>query len=103
MLLPYAIRFNSFDAGVRYRELARIIGLPHANVEEGTSSLIGAVQGLNEAMGIPAHVRDLKVDEAAFRSALDSMAAHALEDMCTQSNPRRPSLTDIRMLLEQAW
>ncbi len=103
VLLPYAIRFNSFDAGVRYRELARIIGLPHANVEEGTSSLIGAVQGLNEAMGIPAHIRDLKVDEAAFRSALDSMAAHALEDMCTQSNPRRPSLTDIRMLLEQAW
>ena len=103
VLLPYAIRFNSFDAGVRYRELARIVGLPHSNVEEGTSALIGAVQGLNEAMRIPARIRDLKVEEAAFRAALDSMAEHALDDMCTRSKPRRPSLTDIRALLEQAW
>ena len=84
-------------------ELARIVGLPHSNVEEGTSALIGAVQGLNEAMRIPARIRDLKVEEAAFRAALDSMAEHALDDMCTRSNPRRPSLTDIRALLEQAW
>ena len=72
-------------------------------MEEGTSALIGAVQGLNEAMRIPARIRDLKVEEAAFRAALDSMAEHALDDMCTRSNPRRPSLTDIRALLEQAW
>ncbi len=103
VFLPYVIRFNSFDAGVRYRELARIIGLPHANVEEGTQALIGAVQSLNEAMRIPSRLRELKIEEPAFRAALDSMAAHALDDMCTQSNPRRPSLADIRTLLEQAW
>ena len=103
VLLPYAIRFNCFDAGVRYRELARIIGLPHSNVEEGTAGLIEAIRGMNEAMRIPARIRDLNIEEAAFRAALDSMAAHALDDMCTQSNPRRPSLMDIRTLLEQAW
>ena len=103
VLLPYAIRFNSFDAGVRYRELARIIGLPHSNVEEGTNGLITAVRGLNEAMGIPARIRDLKVDESAFAASLDTMAAHALEDMCTKSNPRRPSVSDIRQILEHAW
>ena len=103
VLLPYAIRFNCFDAGVRYRELARIIGLPHSNVEEGTAGLIEAIRGMNEAMRIPPRIRDLNIEEAAFRAALDSMAAHALDDMCTQSNPRRPSLMDIRALLEQAW
>lgn len=103
VLLPHTIRFNCFDAGVRYRELARVIGLPHANVEEGTSGLIVAVNGLNEAMHIPSRIRDLKVEERAFRAALDTMAAHALDDMCTRSNPRRPSLADIRLLLEQAW
>jgi len=103
VLLPHTIRFNCFDAGVRYRELARVIGLPHANVEEGTSGLIVAVNGLNEAMHIPSRIRGLKVEERAFRAALDTMAAHALDDMCTRSNPRRPSLADIRLLLEQAW
>ncbi|WP_298067348.1 1-propanol dehydrogenase PduQ [uncultured Mailhella sp.] len=103
VLLPHTIRFNSFDAGVRYRELARIIGLPHANVEEGTSALVEAVLRLNENMGIPTRIRDLKVEETAFRAALDTMASHALDDMCTKSNPRRPSLADLRLLLEQAW
>ncbi|MDO5538022.1 MAG: 1-propanol dehydrogenase PduQ [Desulfovibrionaceae bacterium] len=103
VLLPHVIRFNSFDAGVRYRELARIIGLPHANVEEGTAGLIAAVNGMNEAMGIPTRIRDLKIEESAFRAALDSMAAHAIGDMCTATNPRRPSPADLRQLLEEAW
>lgn len=103
LLLPHVLRFNSFDAGGRYRNLARVIGLPCANVEEGTQSLVGAVRNLNESMHIPARIRDLGVDEQAFRSSLDSMAAHALDDLCTRSNPRRPSHSDLRLLLEQAW
>ena len=72
-------------------------------MEEGTNGLLTAIRGLNEAMGIPARIRELKVEESAFAAALDSMAAHALEDMCTKSNPRRPSVADIRQLFEQAW
>ncbi len=103
MLLPHVIRFNSFDAGVRYRELARVIGLPHTNVEEGVNALIKAIDSLNENMGIPARVRELHIEEAAFRANLDVMAAHALDDVCTKSNPRKPSLQDLRTLFEQAW
>ena len=103
VLLPYAIRFNSFDAGVRCRELARVIGLPHENVEEGTKSLIYAIDTLNDAMGIPARIRDLRIDEKAFFAAVDVMAAHALEDLCTATNPRRPSLGDLKELFAQAW
>ena len=102
VMLPYVIRYNSFDAGVRYREIARMIDLPSSNVEEGTASLIEAVKGLNQTMGIPSAIRDLRVEEADFRRHLDGMAANALEDMCTKGNPRSPSHADIRMILEQA-
>ncbi len=103
LLLPHVIRFNSFDAGVRYRELARIIGLPHSNVEEGTTALISAICSLCEEMKVPMRIRDLKVEENAFRNALDSMAVHAYNDLCTKGNPRRPSLGDIKKLFEGAW
>ncbi len=103
VLLPYVIRFNVFDAGVRYRELARVLGLPHANVEEGVSALISAVQGLNDSMKIPSRVRDLKIDKAKYDAALDDMARHAMDDRCTAGNPRRPSLQDLRELFETAW
>jgi alcohol dehydrogenase class IV len=103
VMLPYVIRFNSFDVGVKYRDIAEMLSLAAASVETGTVSLIEAVRGMNASLGIPDRIRALKVDEKAFREHLDSMAAHALEDICTGGNPRRPSRDDIRMILEQAW
>ena len=103
VLLPFVIGFNSFDAGVKYTEIAAFIGLESTTVEEGTRNLINAVRDLNTSMKIPARVRELKVDEQVYRQSLDSMAANALEDICTSSNPRMPSHDDIVTLLEQAW
>ena len=103
VLLPYVIRFNSFDAGVRYREIAEMASLPCSTVEEGTGNLIQAVRDLNASMNIPASIRSLKVEEKMFREHLDSIAKNALEDICTAGNPRSPSHDDIRTLLDQAW
>lgn len=103
VLLPYVIRYNSFDVGVKYREIAEILSLPANTVEEGTSSLIQAVRDLNASMGIPGRVGELKIDEKVFREHLDIMSKNALEDFCTGGNPRRPSRDDIRTLLEHAW
>ena len=80
-----------------------MVGLPAATVEEGTRNLVDAVRDLNASMGIPAHVRDLKVHESEYRKNLDVMAANALEDICTRSNPRLPSHDDLVSLLESAW
>ena len=103
VLLPYVIRFNSFDAGVRYRELAATLSLKADSVAEGTNSLLAAVEALNESMHIPARIRDLKIAEHDFYAGVETMARNALDDMCTEGNPRKPSFTDLKMLLEQAW
>ncbi len=103
VLLPHVIRFNSFDVGVRYRELAEILSLPAASVEEGVVSLVKAVDDLRAALGVPGQLRSLKIEERAFREHLDVMAQHALNDFCTAGNPRRPSRDDLRQILERAW
>ena len=103
VVLPSVIRFNSFDAGVKYREIAKMLGLPAASVEEGTASLIQAVRDLNESMMIPARIGLLKIEEESFRRHADVMAKNVLDDICTDGNPRRPSLDDIKTLLAHAW
>ncbi len=103
VMLPYVIRYNSFDAGVQYREIAELLSLDCASVEEGVNSLIRAVRDLNASMGIPSGIHALTVDEKDFREHLDAMAGNALEDMCTAGNPRWPSREDLRAILEEAW
>lgn len=104
ILLPHVILFNSFDAGVKYREISAFLGLPASTVEEGTASLHKAVCDLNASMGIAARLRELKkMEETVFLKHLDMMASNALQDMCTASNPRRPSHEDICSLLRRVW
>lgn len=103
VILPYVIQFNSFDVGVRYREIAQILSLPAASVSEGVTSLIKAVNDLNSSMEIPGGIRDLKVDEQLFQENIDVMATNVLDDFCTGGNPRMPSSSDIVKLLEKAW
>ena len=103
VMLPHVIRYNAFDVGVKYYEIADVLGLPAASVEEGTQSLIQAVNQMNADMGIPARIRDLKVEADVFQKDLETMAGHALEDLCTGGNPRRPSLDDLKTLLNQAY
>ena len=103
VMLPYVLQFNSFDAGVKYREIAEILHLPASTVEEGTTSLIQAVRTLNASMNIPNRIGALKVDEKVFQDHMDVMAKNALEDFCTAGNPRMPSRDDIKMILQQAW
>ncbi|QJB57063.1 1-propanol dehydrogenase PduQ [Pseudodesulfovibrio sp. zrk46] len=102
-MLSHAIRFNIFDAGIRYQEIAQALGLAATKVEEGTESLIQAIRDMNDSMGIPNRIRDLKIDESVFREQMDTMASNVLEDICTGGNPRQPSHGDVKLLLEEAW
>lgn len=103
VLLPHVIRFNGFDVGIRYQEIAALLSLPAGTVEEGTESLIQAVRDLNESMGIPNSIGSLEIKKDAFYDHLDVMAKNVLDDICTEGNARRPSKTDIVDLLQKAW
>ncbi|WP_136805660.1 1-propanol dehydrogenase PduQ [Desulfosediminicola flagellatus] len=103
VILPYVIRFNSFDVGLRYQEIAQMLSLPAATVEEGSASLIQAIFDMNESMGIPTRIGSLKIEEDAFTNHADVIARNVLEDICTGGNPRRPSHSDILKLLKEAW
>ena len=103
VLLPYVMKFNSFDAGTKYRELAEMLHLQANTVGEGSTNLIQAVRDLNTSMKIPSRISELGIEAEKFHSHLDIIATNVLEDMCTLGNPRRPSFDDIKTLLLEAW
>jgi alcohol dehydrogenase class IV len=108
VMLPYVIKYNSFDVGVKYWEIARHLDLPCKTVEEGNTGLIEAVRELNRSMGIAARLSELRpggkqIDGRVFRDHLETLSRNALEDICTNGNPRQPSREDIKMILTEAW
>ncbi len=87
VLLPHVIRFNAADpwAAKRYAKLAKLCGLVPS-----PRALSGVVSRLLTALKMPT---TLTVDDPA------SVAAAALADPCTATNPRAPKQEELEHLL----
>lgn len=108
ILLPTTIAYNArvekpiHSVASRYAALAKMMGFPASTDEEGTLSLIAAVQYLNRQVEIPSCFEVQGVDPEAYQAKIDEMAENAMADTCTPSNPRKPQLKDIKELLAKA-
>ncbi|MBU3153293.1 1-propanol dehydrogenase PduQ [Clostridium estertheticum] len=113
ILLPYVIEFNAdikdFDsskytyAAKRYSEIAKILGLPSSNVSEGVKSLIIAINMILKELNIPTSLKETGIKEEDFKREVNEMASIAIEDRCTQTNPRVPRLEEIITLFNKVY
>ncbi|AKN30561.1 alcohol dehydrogenase [Clostridium carboxidivorans P7] len=113
ILLPYVIKYNSglfdekeyisFDAAEKYSDIARLVGLPQANIKEGVIMLMKAIKVLNRKLNIPICISELGIDENEFLNSLKEMCKVAMEDVCTQGNPRTPNEDDICSIFKEAY
>lgn len=89
MLLPRVITFNAVqgEAAARYARLARLCGLAGS-----ARSLSAALSRMLTALKLP---RILEVDDPK------PVAVAALEDVCTKTNPRVPSVSDLETILRE--
>ncbi len=87
----------------RYAKLADVLKLPARTRREGTVSFLQAISRLKKNLGIEDNIRSLGVDRAAFESALEHMAATALLDRCTPTNPRKPSKEDLIRMYRSSY
>lgn len=96
IVLPYVIKYNlqSEAAAERYGDLARFIG------EE---DLLGSIESLREEIGIPNSFSKIIINENSVAEKMDIMVDKAMTDVCTQYNPVRPDVNDIKMLLLQVY
>lgn len=112
MYLPKVIKFNSKDAtaAARYAEIADFMNLGGNTQEEKIDLLIAYLRKMNDDLNIPHSINHYGADglpaeigfvpEDVFLAKLPDIAANALLDACTGSNPRQPSQEEMEKLLK---
>ena len=94
MLLTAVLKFNAPATGEKYREIARVMGVPHVDtMDESTyrQAAIDVIQKLADDVGIPKSLSDAGVK----REDISFLAESAFNDACTPGNPRDASLEEI--------
>lgn len=96
ILLPVAMKFNAAKTGVKYREIARAMGVKDVDSmtqAQYRAAAIAAVEKLSADVGIPADLKGvLKKEDVKF------LAESAFADACRPGNPRDCSVKDIEKL-----
>ncbi|MGN0482727.1 MAG: iron-containing alcohol dehydrogenase [Lachnospiraceae bacterium] len=112
MYLPKVIAFNAKDetAKKRYGDIADFMHLGGSTLDEKVQLLIQEVRKMNDELNIPHCIKNYGADsypteqgfvpEEVFLERLPQIAANALLDACTGSNPRQPSQEEMEKLLK---
>jgi len=89
--LPYVIKFNAHEpeAKRRYADIARRVGLGGTSEESQVNALCDLIRSYNKKLNIPSTLKEFGIDEAEFKQKVAEIAANAVGDACTGSNPRQ--------------
>ena len=94
MLLTAVLKFNAPATGEKYREIARVMGVPNVDtMDESTyrQAAIDVIQKLADDVGIPKSLSEAGVK----REDIPFLAESAFNDACTPGNPRDASKEEI--------
>lgn len=102
MLLTAVLKFNAPATGEKYREIARVMGVPDVdgmNQETYRQAAIDVIQKLADDVGIPKSLSEAGVK----REDIPFLAESAFNDACTPGNPRDASLEEIIVIYESIF
>ena len=111
MYLPKVIQYNAKveSAAERYADIARFLHLKGETTQELVAALVEELREMNRQLDIPLSIQNYGpggviaeqgiIDEKEFNDKLADVAANAIGDACTGSNPRQPSQEDMEKLL----
>ena len=104
VLFAEVTRYSLAGALSRYADCARALGVAADDVpdEGAAAALVDAIEQLAAVLAVPA-LRDLGVDEEAWRRAIPDMAEQALASGSPANNPVVPEAADIRGIYERVY
>lgn len=108
MYLPNVIRFNAKNpkAAERYAQIARYVGLTGDSTQALVTALCDKIEDYNRQLNIPKCIKEYEngmVPEDEFKEKLKNVAALAISDACTGSNPRVPTQEEMEKLLTYCY
>jgi len=118
LLISEVIRFNATNtprkqatfpqykyplAIERYAKIATYCGFKGDTNEALIEALIAGIEKLKDELNIPKSIREAGVEATEFYAHLDHLSELAFDDQCTGSNPRYPSIEEIKELYIKAY
>ena len=115
MYLPKVIQYNAKvpEAAERYADIARFIGLTGSTTAELVAALVAELRQMNRELNIPLGIKNYGaggvlaetsiIDEKEVLEKLPEVAANAIGDACTGSNPRVPTQEEMEKLLKACY
>ncbi len=103
ILLPSVIEFNAKVCADRYAVIARHLGLTGNTDAQLTNALIDSIKALNKKLDIAQTYKENGVSEEVLREHADTIAANAVLDPCTGSNPRQIDKEQMKEVLLCAY
>jgi len=106
ILLPKVVAFNAgltdhtaeVHGGV-YQKAAALLGIESDNMTSDIETFVALIERYNEKLDIPQALRNMGIEREAYFKAVPQMAQDALHDMCTKTNPRPVSKSDLEGIL----
>ena len=103
ILLPSVIQYNAKVCADRYATIARMLGLTGNTDKQLTDAIIDSIKELNKKLGIAQTYKENGVSEELFKQHIDEIAANAVLDPCTGSNPRKIDAEGMKKVLTCAY
>jgi alcohol dehydrogenase class IV len=97
ILLPYVIQYNCESARDRFEIIENHLGI---------ENLSDAICNLNKEVGIPTSFNQidwLDYTDKDFENIVDRMSENALEDPCTLTNPKEPTVEDMKEIYIKSY
>lgn len=101
--LPNTVLFNSKTAGAKYADIAHRLGLSGNNEKELVASLVESIKKMRADLQMQPSLKEYGIKEDNFNAHLDSVAATAVADPCTSTNPREVSVEEMKELFIAAY
>lgn len=101
ILLPAVLAYNADACLPRYLALARLCGISGATDKLLFRNFIAAIERLRGTVSMPATLSQAGIAASDFDAALDAVANAALLDPCTATNPKKPTLDELKEILRQ--
>ncbi|GJQ59360.1 MAG: iron-containing alcohol dehydrogenase [Candidatus Scalindua sp. AMX11] len=93
ILMPNVIRFNSRNTD-KYCLLAQALG------KETAEDFAKEIENLRQSVDIKSNFKEYGVDPEVWEEKLDAITQNAMDDPCTGTNPRQPTLEEIKRIFE---
>lgn len=95
IMIDHALAFNAEVSADRFRRMAQTVGL----ADPGAKSFLAWLGDLKKKVGVPARLRDAKIDE----SQLDKLVEIATADGCHPNNPKPVTRSDFAAIFRAAY